>query len=169
MATIQKITSGLWFNDQAEEAVKFYTSVFKNSKTGRISRYGKEGYEIHGKKEGTVLTIEFWLENQGFVALNGGPQFKFTEAISFIVNCENQEEIDYYWENLSEGGDDKAQACGWLKDKYGLWWQIVPVALPEMLVNPDPEKPERVMKALLQMKKLDIAVLEKAYSYKGKS
>ena len=167
MATVKKITSCLWFNDEAAEAVKFYTSVFKNSKTGRISRYGKEGYEIHGKKEGTVLTIEFWLENQGFVALNGGPQFKFTKAISFIVNCENQEEIDYYWEKLSKGGDEKDQACGWLKDKYRLWWQVVPVTLSEMLVNPDPGKSESVLKALLQMKKLNIAELEKAFSNKG--
>jgi predicted 3-demethylubiquinone-9 3-methyltransferase (glyoxalase superfamily) len=164
MATMQKITSNLWFNDQAEEAVKFYTSIFKNSKTGRVNRYGKEGYEIHGKKEGTVMTIEFWLENQGFVALNGGPQFKFTEAVSFVVNCENQKEIDYYWEKLSKDGDDKAQACGWLKDKYGLSWQIVPAALPDMLNNSESEKSQKVMKVLLQMKKIDIATLEKAFS-----
>ena len=164
MATMQKMTSNLWFNDQAEEAVKFYTSIFKNSKTGRINRYGKEGYEIHGKKEGTVMTIEFWLENQGFVALNGGDQFKFNEAISFIVNCETQKEIDYYWEKLKEGGDEKAQICGWLKDKYGLSWQIVPAALPGMLSNSESEKSQRVMKALLQMKKIDIATLEKAFS-----
>jgi predicted 3-demethylubiquinone-9 3-methyltransferase (glyoxalase superfamily) len=164
MATMQKITSNLWFNDQAEEAVKFYTSIFKNSKTGRISRYGKEGYEIHGKKEGTVMTIEFWLENQGFVALNGGDQFKFNESVSFIVNCENQKEIDYYWEKLSEGGDEKAQVCGWLKDKYGLSWQIVPASLPGMLSNHNSEKSQKVMKALLQMKKIDITTLEKAFS-----
>ncbi len=161
---MQKITSNLWFNDQAEEAVKFYALIFKNSKTGRINRYGKEGYEIHGKKEGTVMTIEFWLEIQGFVTLNGGDQFKFTEAISFIVNCETQKEFDYYWEKLKEGGDEKAQVCGWLKDKYGLSWQIVPATLPDMLNNSDSEKSQSVMKELLQMKKIDIATLEKAFS-----
>ena len=164
MAAIQKITSCLWFDDQAEEAVKFYTSVFKNSKTGRVNRYGKEGYEIHGKKEGTVMTIEFWLENQGFLALNGGPEFKFSEAISFIVNCETQDEIDYYWKKLSESMDENAGVCGWLKDKFGLSWQIVPSKLADMLTDSDSEKSQNVMKALLQMKKLDIAALEKAFS-----
>ena len=164
MATVQKISSCLWFNDEAEEAVKFYTSVFKNSKIGRINRYGKEGYEIHGKKEGAVMTIEFWLENQGFVALNGGNQFKFNEAVSFIVNCDSQKEIDYYWEKLKQGGDEKAQVCGWLKDKYSLSWQIVPESLPGMLSNSDSEKSQRVMKELLQMKKIDMTTLEKAFS-----
>ena len=164
MATIQKITSNLWFNNQAEEAVKFYTSVFKNSRTGRITRYGKEGYEVHGMPEGTVMTLEFWLEGQEFVALNGGPAFKFSEAISFIINCEDQEEVDYYWEKLSEGGDKDAQICGWLKDKFGLSWQVVPVALSQMLSDDDKEKSERVMRELLKMKKLDIETLEKAFS-----
>jgi len=164
MAAIQKITSCLWFDDRAEEAVKFYTSVFKNSKMGRVNRYGKEGYEIHGKKEGTVMTIEFWLENQGFVALNGGPEFKFSEAISFIVNCDTQDEIDYYLKKLSEGRDENAGVCGWLKDKFGLSWQIVPSKLSDMLIDSDSERSQNVMKELLQMKKLDIAVLEKAFS-----
>ena len=160
---MQKITPCLWFDSNAEEAAKFYTSIFKNSKIGKISRYGKEGYEIHGKPAGTVLTIEFELNGQTFTALNGGPMFKFNEAISFQVSCESQEELDYYWEKLSEGGDEKAQQCGWLKDKYGVSWQIVPVILGEMLQDKDPAKSERVMKALLQMKKLDIKTLKQAY------
>jgi predicted 3-demethylubiquinone-9 3-methyltransferase (glyoxalase superfamily) len=160
---MQTITPCLWFDSNAEEAVKFYTSVFKNSKIGKISRYGKEGYEIHGKPEGTVLTVEFELNGQTFTALNGGPVFKFNEAISFRVQCNSQNEVDYYWEKLSEGGDEKAQQCGWLKDKYGVSWQIVPVVLAEMLQDNDKRKSERVMKALLQMKKLDIDTLEQAY------
>ena len=164
MATMQKITSNLWFDDRIEDAVKFYTSVFKNSRVGRITHFGKEGYEIHGRKEGAIMTIEFWLENQGFVALNGGPLFKFNEAISFIVNCETQGEIDYYWEKLTEGGDKNAQQCGWLKDKFGLSWQIVPTILPDLMSSSDHEKSDRVMKALLQMKKLDIASLQQAFA-----
>jgi predicted 3-demethylubiquinone-9 3-methyltransferase (glyoxalase superfamily) len=160
---MQKITPCLWFDSNAEEAAKFYASVFKNSKIGKISRYGKEGYEIHGKPAGTVLTVEFELNGQKFTALNGGPIFKFNEAISFQVSCESQEELDYYWEKLSEGGDKKAQQCGWLKDKYGVSWQIVPTVLGEMLQDKNPEKTERVMKALLQMKKLDIQTLKQAY------
>ncbi|HLG38801.1 MAG TPA: VOC family protein, partial [Chitinophagaceae bacterium] len=132
MATMQKITANLWFDRNAEEATKLYTSIFKNSKIGRISKYGKEGYEVHGMPEGTVMTIQFWLEGQEFIALNGGPQFKFNEAVSFIVNCDSQDEIDHYWEKLSAGGDKSAQVCGWLKDKFGLSWQIVPKVLPEM-------------------------------------
>ncbi|MGM0867410.1 MAG: VOC family protein [Bacillota bacterium] len=161
---IQKITPNLWFDTQAEEAAKFYTSIFKNSKIGRITLYGKERHEIHGIPEGAVMTVEFQLEGQGFVALNGGPQFKFTEAISFIVHCDSQEELDYYWEKLSEGGDEKDQVCGWLKDKYGVSWQIIPANLTEMIGNPNPEKSEKVMKALLQMKKkIDIKTLKQAY------
>lgn len=163
-AKIQKITPNLWFNTQAEEAAKFYISIFKNSKIGRITRYGKERHAIPGITEGTAMTVEFQLEGQGFVALNGGPQFQFTEAISFIVHCESQEEVDYYWEKLTEGGDEKAQACGWLKDKYGVSWQIIPVDLTEMISDPNSEKSERVMKALLQMKKkIDIKTLKQAY------
>jgi predicted 3-demethylubiquinone-9 3-methyltransferase (glyoxalase superfamily) len=163
MATMQKITSNLWFDTQAEEAVKFYTSVFKNAKVGRISHYGKEGKEIHGMKAGTVMTVEFQLEGQNFLALNGGPHFKFNEAISFIVHCDTQEEIDYYWEKLSAGGDKKAQVCGWLKDKFGLSWQIVPTIMAELMADANPKKAGNVMKAMLQMKKLDIAALKKAY------
>jgi predicted 3-demethylubiquinone-9 3-methyltransferase (glyoxalase superfamily) len=160
---IKKITTNLWFDTQGEDAAKYYTSIFNNSKIRRITRYGNEGYELHGRSEGTVMTVEFQLEGQEFVALNGGPQFKFTEAISFIVNCETQEEVDYYWEKLSEGGDERAQVCGWLKDKYGVSWQIIPTALTEMLRDPDPEKSERVMKAMLQMKKMDIKSLKQAF------
>jgi predicted 3-demethylubiquinone-9 3-methyltransferase (glyoxalase superfamily) len=160
---MQKITPCLWFDSNAEEAVNFYTSVFKNSKIGNISRYGEAGHEIHGKPAGTVLTIEFELNGQAFTALNGGPVFKFNEAVSFQVGCESQEEVDYYWEKLSAGGDRKAQQCGWLKDKYGLSWQIVPNVLSAMLRDKDAKKSESVMKALLQMKKLDIKALKQAY------
>ena len=160
---MQKITPCLWFDSNAEEAVNFYTSIFKNSKIGNITRYGEAGYEIHGKPAGTVLTIEFEINGQAFTALNGGPMFKFNEAISFQVNCESQEEVDYYWEKLSEGGDEKAQQCGWLKDKYGLSWQVIPTVLVEMLLDKDPKKSEGVMNALHQMKKLDIAKLKRAY------
>ena len=153
----------MWFDSNAEEAVSFYISIFKNSKIGNISRYGEAGYEIHGKPAGTVLTIEFELNGQAFTALNGGPMFKFNEAISFQVGCESQEEVDYYWGKLSEGGDEKAQQCGWLKDKYGLSWQIVPTILGKMLQDKDAKKSESVMKALLQMKKLDIKTLKQAY------
>lgn len=164
MATMQKITSNLWFDKQAEEAVNFYISIFKNSKLGRITRYSEEGFEIHQMPAGTVMTVEFWLEGQEFVALNGGPIFKFTEAISFIVNCGTQEEVDYYWEKLKEGGDPSSQVCGWLKDKFGLSWQIVPTVLSDMISDPDTKKSNRAMRAMLQMKKLDIAALEKAYN-----
>ena len=160
---IQKITPCLWFDNQAEEAAKLYTAIFKNSKIGRITRYGKEGYEIHGRPEGTVMTVEFEIEGQVFTALNGGPVFKFTEAISFQVHCGTQAEVDYYWERLSRGGDEKAQQCGWLKDKYGVSWQIVPMILGELLNDPDTRRSERVMKALLQMKKIDIKALKQAY------
>ena len=162
MQVIQKITPCLWFDDQAEEAVKFYTVIFRNSKIVNIARYGEAGREIHRKPAGSVMTVVFELDGQPFTALNGGPVFKFNEAISFQINCETQEEVDYYWEKLSEGGDEKAQQCGWLKDKYGVSWQVVPKVLPEMLSNPDSEKSQRAMKAMLQMKKIDIAELERA-------
>ena len=160
---MQKISPCLWFDDNAEEAVNFYTSIFKNSKIGNVTRYGKEGYEIHKKKEGSVMTIDFEIEGQKFLVLNGGPIFKFNEAISFQVYCDTQEEIDYYWDKLSEGGDKNAQVCGWLKDKYGLSWQVVPVIMIKMLQDKDSKKTERVMKAMLQMSKLDIDALTKAY------
>ncbi len=160
---MQKITPNLWFDGQAEEAVRFYTSIFKDSEIGHIARYGKEGFEIHSQPEGTVMTIEFQIEGQKFEALNGGPQFRFNEAISFIVHCETQEEVDYYWDRLGAGGDESAQACGWLKDRFGVSWQIVPTALYELLQDPDPEKSGRVMQAMLQMKKLDIPALQRAH------
>jgi predicted 3-demethylubiquinone-9 3-methyltransferase (glyoxalase superfamily) len=163
---MQKIIPCLWFDDKAEEAAKFYASIFKNSKIGNVSHYGKEGYEFHGKEDGTVMTVDFEIEGQRFVALNGGPIFKFNEAISFQVHCETQKEVDYYWEKLSEGGDEKAQQCGWLKDKYGVSWQIVPVVLTKMLQDKDAKKSQRVMKALLQMRKLDIHTLTQAYEEK---
>jgi predicted 3-demethylubiquinone-9 3-methyltransferase (glyoxalase superfamily) len=158
---MQKITPCLWFDDNAEEAVKFYTSIFKNSKILKTTRYGKAGHEIHGHTEGSVLTIEFELNGQTFTVLNGGPMFKLNEAMSLMVNCDSQEEIDYYWEKLSVGGDANAQQCGWLKDKFGLSWQIVPTALGKLMQN---EKiSDKVMSALLKMKKLDIKKLEEAY------
>ena len=160
---MQKISPCLWFDDNAEEAVKFYLSIFKNSKVGNVTRYGKEGYEIHKKKEGSVMTIDFEIEGQKFLALNGGPIFKFNEAISFQIYCDTQEEIDYYWEKLTEGGDKNAQVCGWLKDKFGVSWQVVPIAMIKMLQDKDSKKTERVMKAMLQMHKLDIDALTKAY------
>jgi predicted 3-demethylubiquinone-9 3-methyltransferase (glyoxalase superfamily) len=160
---VQKISINLWFDDQAEEAAHFYTSIFKDSAIGRIARFGKEGFEFHGKPAGTVMTVEFHIEGQKFVALNGGPQFKFNEAISFIVDCGTQEEVDNYWERLSAGGDPSAQQCGWLKDKYGVSWQIVPTVLYELLDDRDPVKSQRVTHALLRMKKLEIAGLRKAY------
>lgn len=164
MHIIQKITPCLWFDNQAEEAAKFYTSVFKNSSIGRIAHYGEAGYEIHGRAAGTVMEVEFELNGQSFTALNGGPIFKFSEAISFQVNCATQEEVDYYWEKLSEGGDETAQQCGWLKDKYGVSWQVVPTALADMINDPDYAKSQRAMAAMLQMKKLDIEALRQAYA-----
>ena len=160
---IQKITPCLWFDNQSEEAAIFYTTIFKNSKIGRMTRYGKEGFEIHGRPEGSIMTVEFEIDGQAFTALNGGPIFKFNEAISFQVHCETQKEIDYYWEKLSEGGDKNAQQCGWLKDKYGLSWQVVPRVLSEYLGDPDPDKSQRAMKAMLQMKKIDIEKIRQAY------
>jgi predicted 3-demethylubiquinone-9 3-methyltransferase (glyoxalase superfamily) len=154
----QKITPMLWYDDKAEEAANFYVSLFKNSRVGSVSRYGEAGEAAAGRPKGTVMTVEFQLEGQDFVALNGGPHFKFTEAVSFVVNCDTQEEIDEFWEKLSDGGE-KSQ-CGWLKDKYGLSWQVVPTVLGELMKNP--AKSERVMNAILQMRKLDIATLKKA-------
>ena len=164
---MQKITAFLWFDDNAEEAVGFYTSIFKNSKVMTITHYGEEGAEASGRPQGTVMTMAFQLDGQDFVALNGGPYFKFTEAISFVVNCESQDEIDYYWEKLSGGGDEKAHQCGWLKDKYGVSWQIIPAMLGELLNDPDPDKSRRAMKALLGMKKIDIETLKKASGRQG--
>jgi len=158
---MQKITPFLWFDNQAEEAANFYVSIFPNSKIKEVSRYGDSGAEIAGREKGSVMTVAFELNGQEFVALNGGPLFKFTEAVSFMVHCKDQEEVDYYWEKLS--AVPESEQCGWLKDKYGLSWQIVPTVLDEMVSSSDPVKAERAMKAMLQMKKLDIAGLQKAY------
>jgi predicted 3-demethylubiquinone-9 3-methyltransferase (glyoxalase superfamily) len=154
---MQKITPFLWFDNRAEEAVNFYTSIFKNSTVGKISRYGEAG----PGPAGSVMTAEFELDGMKFLALNGGPHFKFTEAVSFVVNCETQDEIDYYWEKLTTDGGQESQ-CGWLKDKFGLSWQVVPTIIGKLMTG-DPERSGRVMKALMPMKKLDIATLQKAY------
>jgi predicted 3-demethylubiquinone-9 3-methyltransferase (glyoxalase superfamily) len=158
---VQKITPFLWFNNKAEEAANFYVSIFKNSKIGSIARYGKEGADVSGRPKGSVMVVTFQLYGQEFIALNGGPQFTFSPAISFVVNCETQQEIDELWEKLSEGG--ATQQCGWLQDKYGVSWQIVPTILGEMIQDKDEEKSERVMKAMLQMVKIDIQGLKKAF------
>ena len=154
--SLQKITPCLWFDHQAEEAARFYTSLFKNSRIDAVTRYGEAG---PGPKGG-VMTVAFELDGQKFMALNGGPLFKFTEAVSFVVNCENQQEVDEMWDKLSSGGEEQ---CGWVKDKYGLSWQIVPTVLLEMMQDEDAGRKERVMRAMLQMKKLDVAGLEAAY------
>lgn len=158
---MNKIVPNLWFNTQAEEAANFYVSVFKDSKLGKISYYGNVGQEIHGMPAGTVLTAEFQIAGQTFLALNGGPAFQFNEAVSFVVYCATQEEIDYYWEKLS--ANPKAEQCGWLKDKYGVYWQIVPDSLDKMFTDQNTQKSDRVMAALLKMKKLDMAKLKEAY------
>jgi len=155
--SLQKITPFLWFDHQAEEAARFYTSVFPNSRIDTITYYGEAG----PSPKGSVMTVAFEVDGQKFAALNGGPAFKFTEAVSFVVNCENQQEVDEMWEKLSDGGSEIQ--CGWLKDKYGLAWQIVPTVFFEMIADPDAERKERVMRAMFQMKKFDIAALEAAY------
>jgi predicted 3-demethylubiquinone-9 3-methyltransferase (glyoxalase superfamily) len=164
---MQKITPFLWFDHQAEEAVKFYTAIFKNSKVGRLLRYGEEAAQISksGRPVGSVLTIEFELEGQKFTALNGGPAFKFNESISFVVRCDTQKEVDYFWEKLTADGGEESQ-CGWLKDKFGVSWQVVPTVLIDMLHDKDSEKSERVMKAMLQMQKINIEKLKAAYGEK---
>jgi predicted 3-demethylubiquinone-9 3-methyltransferase (glyoxalase superfamily) len=159
----QEITPCLWFDDQAEDAARFYTGIFKNSRIVSVTRYGEAGREIHGKPAGSVMVVAFELDGQPFTALNGGPQFKFNEAISFQVHCETQEEVDYYWEKLSEGGDERAQQCGWLKDKYGVSWQVFPTALLEMINDPASEKSQRATEAMLQMKKIDLEKIKRAY------
>jgi predicted 3-demethylubiquinone-9 3-methyltransferase (glyoxalase superfamily) len=160
---MQTITPCLWFDTQAEEAAKYYVSIFKNSKIGRISRYLPDGNEMHATRVGKVLTVEFELNGQKFTALNGGPVFKFNEAISLQIGCKNQDEVDHYWAKLGAGGDERAQQCGWVKDKYGVSWQVVPDVLVGMLIDPDTKKAQRAMGAMMQMKKLDIATLEKAF------
>jgi predicted 3-demethylubiquinone-9 3-methyltransferase (glyoxalase superfamily) len=160
---MSKIAPCLWFDNNGEEAAKFYTSIFKNSKIKNIARYGDAAAQAAGRPKGSVLTVSFELDGQEFLALNGGPIFKINEAVSLMVNCENQDELDHFWNKLSEGGDPKAQQCGWLKDKFGVSWQIVPSMIAKMMADPDPAKTNRVMQAVLQMKKLDIATLQKAY------
>jgi len=164
MPTVQRISPCLWFDSEAEEAARFYTGIFKNSRIGTITRYGKAGFETHHRPAGSVMVVQFTLDGQEFTALNGGPLFKFNEAISFQVNCETQKEIDYYWEKLTAGGDPKAQQCGWLKDKYDLSWQVVPTMMGELFKDEKSGKSQRVMEAMLRMKKLDIAELKKAYA-----
>lgn len=161
--TKQRLTSFLWFDNQAEEAAKFYTSVFRNSKITATSRYTAAGQEVHGQKAGTVMTVAFELDGHGFTALNGGPHFTFNESISFQINCDGQEEIDYYWNKLGAGGDPNAQQCGWLKDKFGLSWQVVPRMMDELFRDHDSAGAQRAMQAMLKMKKLDIEELRRAH------
>jgi predicted 3-demethylubiquinone-9 3-methyltransferase (glyoxalase superfamily) len=158
----QRITPFLWFDKQAEEAVNFYVSIFENARVLATTRYSKDASKASGQPEGSAMTVSFQLDGQDFTALNGGPHFKFNEAVSLVVNCRTQAEVDHFWNRLSEGGDPNAQQCGWLKDKYGVSWQIVPTELPKLLTDPDPAKAERVMKAMLQMKKIDVDALKRA-------
>src|SRR5688572_4407803 len=167
MATRQQIVPCLWFDGQAEDAAKYYTGIFKNSKITSVSRYTEAGHEVHKQPAGKVMVVAFELDGQPFTALNGGPEFKFSEAISFQILCDTQQDVDYYWEKLTPGGDKNAQQCGWLKDKYGLSWQVVPKVLLEMMADRDAEKAGRVMEAMLPMKKIDIAELERAYKRVG--
>jgi predicted 3-demethylubiquinone-9 3-methyltransferase (glyoxalase superfamily) len=160
----QRITPCLWFDDQAEAAVELYTSVFPSSRVVSVTRYGKQAAEIGGMREGAVMTIAFQLDGQDLTALNGGPLYRFSEAVSLVVHCRSQEEVDHYWERLSEGGDERAQQCGWLKDRFGLSWQVVPTLLPELLAHPDPDKARRAAEAMLGMKKIDLAALRRAVS-----
>lgn len=163
-STTQRITNCLWFDSQAEEAARYYTSIFKNSSVGDITYYGKAGVDQHQQQEGTVMTVEFNLDGQEFMGLNGGPIFKFNEAMSLMINCEGQEEIDYYWNKLTAGGEEGP--CGWLKDKFGVSWQVNPLELSEMLKDKDKEKVARVTEAFMQMKKFDLAALRKAFEGK---
>ncbi len=160
----KKITPFLWFDDKAEEAAGFYCSIFKNSKIGKVARYGEAGSGASGMPAGKVMTVEFSLDGADFVGINGGPVFKFTEAVSFVIDCDSQEEVDHFWSKLSAGGEESQ--CGWLKDKYGLSWQVVPRALGKYMSDPDPEKSERVMAAMLKMTKIDIEGLKRAYEGK---
>ena len=167
MATIQRLNPCLWFDSQAEEAARYYVGIFRNSRIKMVTRYSETGHEIHQRPAGSVMTVAFELDGMPFTALNGGPAFTFNEAVSFEINCANQEEIDYYWEKLSAGGDPKAQQCGWLKDKYGLSWQVVPNEIHELFKDEKSPGYQRVMAAMLKMKKLDIGVLRRAYDGKA--
>lgn len=163
MRLVKKITPCLWFDDQAEAAANTYIGIFPNSRIAHIERYGEVGHEHHGKPSGSVMTVAFELDGQPFTALNGGPIFRFNEAVSFQIFCDTQDEVDHYWSNLSAGGDPAAQQCGWLKDRYGLSWQVVPTALLEMIADPDKVKSQKATAAMFQMKKLDIAALQRAF------
>ena len=163
MANVKRISPCLWFDDRAEEAARYYVGIFKNSKVTKITRYGTAGFEAHHRPAGSVMTVAFELDGQPFTALNGGPAFQFNEAISLQVNCKTQDEIDYFWEKLSAGGDPSAQQCGWLKDKYGLSWQVVPEFMEELFEDEKSEGAQRTMEAMLPMKKLDIAELRRAH------
>jgi predicted 3-demethylubiquinone-9 3-methyltransferase (glyoxalase superfamily) len=165
ITNMEKITPFLWFDNQAEEAARFYASVFKNSKVGRILRYDEESAKAAGGSVGSVLTVEFEIAGQKFTALNGGPEFQFNESISFVVNCDSQKEVDYFWEKLTADGGKESQ-CGWLKDKFGVSWQITPAVLIDMLHDKDPKKSGQVMKSMLQMQKIDIKTLKEAYAGK---
>ncbi|HEU4374073.1 MAG TPA: VOC family protein [Telluria sp.] len=162
MYTVRKITPCLWFDSQAEEAARFYTGIFMNSRILAITHYGEAGKEIHGRQPGSVMTVSFELDGQGLTALNGGPAFKFTPAVSFMIDCDTQEEIDFFWDNLSEGGDENARQCGWLADKYGVSWQVVPRIMIEMLTGEDEARAQRAMVAMMKMKKPDINELKRA-------
>jgi predicted 3-demethylubiquinone-9 3-methyltransferase (glyoxalase superfamily) len=166
-AAVQPISPCLWFDDQAEEAARFYVSIFEKAKIVAITHYPAVGKDVHGRAAGSVLTVEFVLNGLAFTALNGGPLFKFNEAVSMQVICRTQDEIDYYWAKLSEGGDERARQCGWLKDKFGLSWQVVPAGMAKMLKDPRSKATERVFAAVMEMKKLDIAALKAAYNAKG--
>ena len=163
MALTQRFTPCLWFDDQAEEAARFYTGIFRNSRITAVTRYSDAGFEQHQRPAGSVMVVAFVLDGQTFTALNGGPVFTFNEAVSLQVNCANQEEIDYYWEKLGAGGDPKAQQCGWLKDRYGVSWQVGPADMAEMFVDETSPQTKRAMEAMLKMKKIDIAELQRAY------
>jgi predicted 3-demethylubiquinone-9 3-methyltransferase (glyoxalase superfamily) len=163
MTIANRITPCLWFDQQAEEAAQFYVSIFPNSKVGRIARYGTEGQEHHHQPPGSVMTVEFELDGQTFTALNGGPVFQFNEAVSLQIHCETQAEVDHYWNRLTAGGDPRSQQCGWLKDRFGVSWQVVPTIVPRVLTDPDPVKSSRAMRAILQMHKLDIAAIQQAF------
>ncbi len=163
MTSPARITPCLWFDDQAEEAANYYVAIFRNSAIRKVARYGEAGKEIHGRAPGSVMVVEFELDGQTFTALNGGPLFKLTEAVSFQVRCRDQQEVDYYWDKLSAGGDPKAQVCGWLKDKYGLSWQIVPEAVPKLLSDHSSARSQRAFAEMMTQKKPDIAALQRAY------
>lgn len=166
MSKVSRISPCLWFDGQAEEAAKFYAGIFKHAKITNTSYFGKEGFEIHGRPAGSVMVCAFELDGLSFTALNGGPLFKFNEAVSLMVSCKDQDEVDYYWEKLSEGGDPKAQKCGWLKDKFGLSWQVVPEEMSKLINDPDYATSQRVFGAMMKMKKIDIAGLKRAHAGK---